>query len=219
MSIQAVTSAARNIWGNPFTQAISMQQRTNLIATAGAFEIGTPMVTTGSVLGTLGHAFGSFDGLVGMASLALLIPGVMATPLGAALFAGVVAYSALKAGKYALGAVGSLLSLDFGGFLTNGLAAVGYAITALPVGRLFGKGFGATFKAIQRLMGKMPGGATFGNGVYATARHLYGKGLATNLAASGGSMRQVGQGIGGRARQGYDWLLSGGPKTPPEYFI
>jgi len=195
-------------FGNPFTQNLSMAQRTKFLGATGALEIGVPMVTQG-VGGGLGHAFGSLDGLIGLASLSLLIPGFVFTPVGAALFAFAVVGSAFKAGKHILGAIGSLLSGDIMGVLLNTVAAAGYAISALPIGSLFKNGLAATKAAIVAGTAGMKGGATVvSNVAKSTTTHLYGEKFTEALFTTGG-WQQLGKGVAGRAQQGYGWVLAG----------
>lgn len=212
----ALTTPVKDLAKRFFTANLTMKDRANLFAASGVMENGFPLVTEG-VGGALGHAFGSLDGLVGLASLALFFFPV-SHPIVAGIFAAAVLFSAFKAGKYALSALGSLVSFDIMGFLTNGLAAAMYAITALPVGRLFREGLTPTINAIQGIArGSQRGGQlllpgfeatgreTVGNYIFATARHLYdepGKQvLEKGLRQLPGYLRNIGQGISSKAKR------------------
>ncbi len=181
MALGAIT----RIFGNPFTANITMVQRGRLLA----LQQGGMKVLGGS--GSEGGVLSTVDSLVQWSSLALLIPGVALTPIGAAIFAANVVSAAVHGLGYAKNFLGSLFSLDFMGMLTNGLAFAACAITALPCGKLFSRGFKEAFNVIRGVASKMPGGLTTSNCIYSGARYLYGNQFANNLGRCGEYFRGI----------------------------
>lgn len=184
-----------------FTANVTMKDRANLFATSGAIENGFPLFTEGPG-GALGHAFGSWDGLVGLASLALFFLPVT-HPIGAAIFALAVGTGAIRAAQYGWNTLTSAASFDLMGILTNGFATFAYAVSALPIGRLFRTGIKPTIAAIQRMakFGAPQGEATVGRYILAGAQNLYGRDLRLGLQAFPSYARNVGQNVSTRVGQ------------------
>lgn len=178
MDVSKIAGVAKGFFGNPFSANITFQQRANILALQqGGMQILGSDKSEGGTLSTI-------DSLIKWSSLALLIPGIAATPIGAAIFAANVVSAAINGVGYLKSFLGSLFSLDFMGMLTNGLAFAGCAITALPCGKLFSKGFGVAFNSIKRMATRM-GGLTTSNSIYAGSRYLYGTQFANNLGKCG----------------------------------
>ena len=179
MDVGAITRTAGRFFGNPFSANITMAQRGNLMA----LQQGGMAVLGGS--DSEGGTLSTIDSLVKWSSLALLIPGVAATPIGAAIFAANVVSALINGAGYAKNFLGSLFSLDFMGMITNGLAFAGCAITALPCGKLFSKGFGTAYNMIKNTASKMPGGLNASNCFRVGSGYLYGGQFSNNLTRCG----------------------------------
>lgn len=175
-----VGAIAKGFFGNPFSASITFQQRANILALqqGGMKVLGASGESEGGTLSTI-------DSLIKWSSLALLIPGIAATPIGAAIFAANVVSALINGAGYAKNFLGSLFSLDFMGMITNGLAFAGCAITALPCGKLFSKGFGTAYNMIKNTASKMPGGLNASNCFRVGSGYLYGGQFSNNLTKCG----------------------------------
>lgn len=188
------------IFGNPFSTAFSMTARTRLIAINSGAGILMPSHADNEIIPVSSGPLGFLSKAVDFSAFALLIPGLMATPIGAAIFGAVVLNGLLKSVNSTSNLVGSILSFDLMGILTNGLATAGNLITVLPMGKLFSN-FSGTMSAIQKSATAMGGGTR--NYILAGAKHLYGHELAFGanaVAGRTGGMRallfpQAGSGV------------------------
>lgn len=123
---------------------ISLATRAKVLGYTGAADTAINTFSKG----LFGNLF-SLDGIFGIASIALLFMNPATSVFAFGLLVACSGYYGVKALGYGFEGVKCLLKGDIGGFLSNGFTGVMYAISALPLGKLFGQGVKSTMNAVR----------------------------------------------------------------------
>ncbi len=176
----------------PFLTNFSMQGRCGLIAINSGANLLIPGEADHEIIPMSSGPLGFLDKTVGFLGFALLWPGLIFTPIGAALFGAVLLFSALRSVNSLGNLIGSICSMDLGGILKNGLCLLGNLITFLPFGKLFSVG---PLKMLTKIKADaVIAGGGFQGHMLAGAENIYGTELAygvTRTMTYNGATRTV----------------------------